>query len=360
MWRVWQPFAELTRRGMVADWCHKDESDKILPWIAAGRYNIVVTPRIVWPFEGAGDPWVRTIHKAGMSWVYEVDDDVYSPRIVERQTTLFESERLKGKEQLEWERQERIRFLSIVDGVTVSTERLANIVRRYAPPGLPVLVVPNSISGNCGKPYDASNVGCCWRHWLKDAERVVPPLTIGWAGGTREQVDLVQLAQAWSILADRYPQVTFVVQGHIPPILAECVPPERKMTLPWLSLGEYPRGLLNIDIGCCPLAANVFNSAKSPIKWYEMTLAGAACVVSPTVYGQVVRHNRSACVADSVSDWVHYLSRMVEDTLFRRSVRETARRQVMEQHTIQKNWWRWPEAWLQVLEYAQRPRVALP
>lgn len=349
MWRVWQPYAELEKHGLVAEWCHKDDSIKILPWIAAGRYNIVVTPRIVWPYKGAGDPWVRTIHKAGLAWIYEVDDDVYSPRIVDRQIRLFESEAKKGREQLEWERQERIRFLSIVDGVTVSTERLATIVRAYAPETTPVFVVPNLIDANW------------FRATLRGCQRIVPPLTIGWAGGTREDVDILPIAEAWSVLAKKYPHVTFVVQGHIPEQLANAVPKDRRMTLPWLPLEEYPRALLNIDIGCCPLAPTVFNTSKSAIKWYEMTLAGAACVVSPSVYGREVEDGVTGLVAQTASEWVAQLSRLVEDELLRKRLRKNARRVIVKDHGLQAHWWQWVDAWQQVLEvYAARPKIALP
>lgn len=352
LWRVWSPCAELQRRGYRAEWAHKDDALKVLPLVAGGAFDAIITPRIVWPSEGVGDNWIRTIHKAGLAWIYEIDDDVYSPRIVNRQMRLFDSERAKGETQLEWERQERIRLLAQCDGVTVSTERLATIVRRFAPDHIPVRVTPNAIDAKW------------FRETLKGCSRIPElrgHLTIGWAGGTREDVDVIPLAAAWSVLANKYPDVRFVVQGHIPQILADSVPKDQRVTLPWLPLEEYPRAMLNIDIGCCVVAPMVFNTSKSAIKWYEFTLAGAACVVSSTVYGREVTDGVNALVADSAEQLVDALSRLIEDQAYRRRIRRNARRAVMAEHSLQTQWWRWISGWTEILEnFNSRPRIALP
>jgi glycosyltransferase involved in cell wall biosynthesis len=309
---------------------------------------MIVTPRIVWPTEGIGDKWIGVIHKAGLAWTYEVDDDVYSPAIVARQSRLFDSERLKGIGQLEWERLERIRLLEQADGVSVSTQRLKTIITGRVDVDTPVMVIPNSIDARW------------FRETLRGCSRVVPPLTIGWAGGSRGDDDFRPLAKAWATIAQMYPHVRFVVQGHIPDVLYASVPEERRHTLPWLSLPEYPRALLNIDIGCCIVAPNLFNTAKSCIKWYEYTLAGASCVVSKTLYANEVEDGVSALVADTAEDWVTQLSRLIESAELRRELQRNARREVMEHHSLEANWWRWPAAWSDILNgFWSTPRLVV-
>lgn len=350
MWRVWQPFAELERRGYVAEWCQKDDSGKVLPLVAAGRYNVVVTPRIVWPVPDVGYKWINAIHNAGLAFVYEADDDVWSPGIVDRQMRLFESERAKGRAQLEWERRERARLVQLADGVTVSTRRLKTIVEQHT--DKPVVVVPNAIDTRW------------FRRVLRGCGRVPElqgKLTIGWAGGTREDADLLPVAEAWHNLARQYPEVHFVVQGHIPKLLADAVPADRRATLPWLPLEEYPRALLNVDIGCANVAPLVFNTSKTPIKLWEYTLAGAVSVVSPTLYGSYVSDGEDGLIAETAAEWEAALSRLVEDAEFRRRLWRAQRRRVAQQHSLERNWWRWPEAWQTVLEdFRARPRLALP
>jgi glycosyltransferase involved in cell wall biosynthesis len=346
---VWQPFEELERRGYIAEWCHKDQSDKVLPLVAQGRYDAVITPRIVWPIDKVGEKWINAIHKAGLAWIYEADDDFYSPRIVDRQMRVFESEAAKGRDQLEWERLERIRLLPLCDGVTVSSPRLATVVRRYAPAHIPVYTVPNAIDVRWFKEV------------LRGVNRVVPPLTVGWAGGTREDADILPLAAAWSIIAKKYPEVRFVIQGHIPKPLYEAVPEDRRHALRWLPLQEYPRAMLNIDIACCSVAPLMFNTAKTCIKWYEFTLARAACVVSPTLYGREVTDGVDALVAETPQEWAEQIGRLIENETLRRSVRRAARRKVVSEHSLQNNWFRWLDAWADAVDrFRSRPRLALP
>ena len=319
---------------------------KVLPLLASGRYDAILTPRIVWPVKDVGEVWIKAIRNAGLAWLYEVDDDVFNPRIIDRQTRLFESEKAKGYEQLEWERQERIRLLSLCDGVTVTTQRLKTVVQGYNP-DVPVYVLPNAIDVQ-------------WFRLLMRGIGRVPELegklTVGWAGGTREDVDLLDLGKAWTILAEKYPHVMFVSQGHQSKALAESVPEERQVRLPWLGLEEYPRALINVDIGCCAVAPMVFNTSKSCIKWYEYTLAGAACVVSPTVYGREVTDGVDAFVASGVDQLVDRISQLIESESLRKGMARAARTKVVTEHSLNNNLFNWPEAWKDAIERFQEKR----
>jgi hypothetical protein len=351
MWRVWLPFLELERRGFVAEWTHKDDSEKVLPLVAAGRYDCVVTPRIVWPVEGIGDTWLNAIHNAGMAWVYEVDDDVFGPQITQRQIRLFESEAAKGVEQLEWERKERMRLVQQADCVTVTTQRLATIVRNYVGSQTPVYVIPNAID----VPW--------FRTMMRGVLRVPElqgRLTIGWCGGTREDLDILPLCAAWSEIAKRHPEVMFAIQGHIPQVLVDAVPAERRVTMPWLPLPEYPRAFINFDIGCCIVAPTVFNTSKSAIKWYEFTLGGAACAVSKTVYGREVTHGADGLVCETTEDWIEALDLLVTNETARRDILREARRTVVTEHSLENNVLNWPAAWADGIErFRSKPRLVL-
>lgn len=381
LYRVWQPFAELERHGFVAEWASihgcpqcgmdsrpvemrsteepwkcpycgavsrpSDSMNVLLPRVAIGQYTSVLTPRVVWPVAGDGQKWIDLIHRLGMAWWYEADDDCWSPSIVDRQMKLFESERLKGYDQLEWERLERVRFLAECDGVTVSTQRLATIVRRYAPEGLPVTVIPNAIDAKW------------FRNTLRGCGRIPElegKLTIGWAGGTREFADFSEMSKAWTVIAERYPDVMFVVQGHLNGQLVDSVPKHRRATLPWVHLSEYPRALLNIDIGCCSVAPRVFNTAKTPIKWFELSLAGASCVVSKTLYGNAVTDGVDGFVAETAEEWVSALSRLIESAELRRTIQREARRTVMTEHSLENLWSNWIVSWSGMLEQFHEKR----
>lgn len=350
MWRVWAPFAELQRHGEMAYWKYKDDPellDQSFLNKLASHFDAILLPRLSWHERDGALVFLRTMRRAGMTILLEQDDDVYSPEISGHQAAVFARERDKGLEALERARLDRIWLLDQVDGITVSSRRLKLIVEQYT--RTPVEVVPNAID----VPW--------FRSRIRGVRRAIPPLTIGWAGGARYAEDLVSVAAAWSRIARRFPEVTFVVQGHIAEVLTADIPPERCRYLAWRSLEDYPSGLINIDIGCCAVAPKLFNTAKTPIKVWEYTLAGAACVITPTLYGPYVSNGQDALVAETPDEWETALARLVEDAELRRRLQRAQRRRVAVEHSLANNWWRWPAAWSSLLERARaRPRLALP
>lgn len=338
LWRVYQPCATLQARGFFAHWKHKDDPETTSTDFVARipfNFDAVILPRISWPNHLDGERWVRALHRAGVAVIYEIDDDVYSPSIVARQFAVHDSERAKGLDHLEQDRLDRIAVTQMADGVTVTSRRLATVVSQYT--DKPIEVVPNAIDTRW------------WRTVLRGARRIVPPLSIGWAGGARYPEDLVPVAEAWSRIARRYPDVSFVVQGHMAEVLIDAVPANRCRRLPWLPLHEYPRGMLNIDIACCSVAPKLFNTAKTPIKLWEFTMSGAVCVVSPTLYGPVAQDGEDALVAETADEWEAALSRLVEDRELRRRLWRNQRRRIAAEHSMEANWWKWPAAWANII-----------
>lgn len=352
LWRVWQPFAELQRRGVFAHWKHRDDPELNSPLFLARMslsFDALILPRMSWHYTWDGKYWLDQIHKTGMVAILEVDDDMFSEGIVSRQFDVFERERARGLEQLERERLNRVWLLRNVDGVTVSSRRLQQIVEDRT--AAPVQLVPNAIDARW------------FRETLRGYTREIPPLTIGWSGGARYAEDLAPVADAWRRIAQRFPEVQFVVQGHMAEVLIDAVPAERIHRLPWLPLDpysnvQYPRALANVDIGCCSVAPRPFNAAKTPIKLWEYTLAGAACVVSPTLYGPFVDDGRDALVASSADEWEDALALLVEDAELRRRLYRTQRLHTITEHSLARNWWRWPDAWTAILE-RQKKRVRI-
>jgi glycosyltransferase involved in cell wall biosynthesis len=339
LWRIWSPFAELQKRGVFAHWKHVQDpelQDPMFQLNVLRKFDAILLARMSWAYRVAARMQLQAFHKAGMPVWLEIDDDMFSPGIVPRQFGVFERDRAKGLAQLEQERQDRLWLLRQVDGLTVSTRRLHTIVRQWT--DAPIEVVPNALDLR-------------WFYaTLRGVRRVVPPLTIGWAGGARHQADLEPVAQAWGKIAERYPDVMFVIQGYMSDALVAAVPPERVRRLPWLPLAEYPRALLNIDIGICSVAPALFNTAKTPIKLWEYTAAGAACVVSPTLYGPYVTDGEDALVAETADEWEIQLARLIEQPDLRRQLRRAQRRRLACDHSLERNWQQWPNAWSRLLE----------
>jgi len=338
LWRVWQPYTELQRRGYGAWFRSKDDPELDAPewpYLAATRLEAVVIPRFYWRDHAISHQWVKTLHKTGLAVIYDLDDDVLTPQIGARQQATTEPD--KSLAELEQDRRDRIAALRLCDGVTTSNETLASVIRQYT--DAPVVVVPNAIDT------------AWWRRIVHGAPRLEKHLTIGWAGGARYAEDLEPVAEAWRNVAVARPDVHFVVQGFLPQLLTDAVPARRMHRLPWLSVAEYPRAMRNVDIACCSVAPNHFNRCKTPIKLWEFTLAGAVSVVSPTLYGNASTPDEDVLVAETAAEWETALLRLIDDGELRRRLWRNQRRRVASEHALGNTVLGWPRAWTEILEH---------
>jgi glycosyltransferase involved in cell wall biosynthesis len=337
LWRVLQPITALEKAGYWSGWDFKD--NRIIG-LAATQFDGYLLPRISWPQEHRkiAEAWFARNREQGKFVVYDADDDIFTSADTHRRQEL---KWMEGKtwEQLEAERFERIWAMQQCDGVTVSTQRLATIVRSYT--NKPVIVVPNAID----LPWFRSIVGA--------TRRQIPGLTIGWAGGRRHDRDVELMAQAWGSIATRYPDVRFVVQGYVPPVILECVERARISILPWMPLETYPSGLAQIDIGCCAVADTPFNRPKSIIKAMEYAAAGAVVVASPTLYSSIITDSESGYLCETADEWEDALTVLIERAALRSMMNRRLMKTVEKRHTLAGNLHRWPAAWQTIAETAR-------
>lgn len=338
MWRTWWPSGYLGTKGFIADWCRYDEFEQKVPLIAAGRYNLIVTPRIAFTTGDVYQQWHAPVRTHDLAWVFDCDDDLFSPEFVDLQVSLS----VLGieRDEAERQRQQRIHLIQKADGITVASPRLASVTRTFT--GQTVRVQRNLINVEA------------FRYAMQTKERIVPPLTIGWSGTFRYDADLALVAQAWTAIAAKFPDVLFVVQGFESPALCAAVPAERLRVLPGVSPGDYPSILRNIDIFCCAVEDTVWNANKTPIKWMEATLAGAACVVSKALYGPFVSA-ATGLVASTTQEWIDALARLVERPSLRARFQAEAELVIVREHGLDAHWDEWVLTWSAIL--AERAKL---
>lgn len=335
-WRVRWPMLELARRGYPI--AYGSNTDPRVSSLIA-QADVVILHRLAWLPEDRDKAlaWRELLHHDGKALVFDCDDDIYSPACIARIRRTGDAElNARSDAQLEIERQARTFALQICDGVTVSTEPLAAVCRQYT--DKPVIVVPNAI--------DLPR----FRAGLDGWQRTIPGPTIGWAGGNRPDSDAEDLAIAWGRIAKRFPDVTFVVAYYPLPALVNAVPPERLRILPQQSLDTYARNLAEIDIGCCPLADEPFNRAKSPIKAMEFAAAGACVVASPTVYEPFLRACTAAIIAHDADEWELALAGLLKTPEIRTLAASCLLDSVEREHSLAGNVLAWPAAWAAIHE----------
>jgi glycosyltransferase involved in cell wall biosynthesis len=337
LWRVLQPITALEKQGYPCGW--DDMANPAIGAIAPA-FDGYLLSRTSWNPEHRrlAEGWFASIRAAGKLVVYDADDDIFTAAETRRRVELNWTDG-KSFERLESERWERIWAMQQCDGVTVSTQRLATIVRSFT--SKPVVVVPNAID----LPW--------FRGIIQATKRQLPGLTIGWAGGRRHDRDVEDMATAWGRVASKYPAVTFVVQGHQPEVITEHVHIDRLVKLPWMPLESYPAGLAQIDIGCCAVADTPFNRPKSNIKAMEYAAAGAAVVASPTLYGSLIEQGVSGYLVEGADEWEDGLSLLIERPALRAMMRTRLLKRIEKRHTLAGNLHRWPAAWATIAESAR-------
>lgn len=336
-WRTWQPCAALQRLGYPSEWGWNDDPRTVA---LALNFDAVIMPRMSWDKKDmlTGISWIHQMHARGKYIISEWDDDAFREGIIERESAFWNQDHA---DQLLQDEQEMRRFIvRWADGVTVTNPHLRDVVQRFT--DKPVKIVGNYLDVDF------------WRDTLSTVgPRVAPSPSIGWAGGARFDRDVAAMAIAWGRIASTHPDVTFVVIGHQPEVIREHVPEERICRLEWLPIEHYPINYVNIDIGCCPLAAEAFNRSKTPIKAYEYSAVDACVVASPTVYRQVIRPGWNGYLAESADEWEAALTDALDHTARRQRLARNLRRDVEQKYSLASNVWRWPDAWAEIIEGAR-------
>lgn len=321
LYRVWMPLVALRHQGWDARWIPEGELE---PWTLRGA-DLLVVPRL-----GADpDQLLRLAHDAraaGCKLVYECDDDLWrldtsNPHLRE---LAANADGLRA-------------VLAVCDAVTTTNAALGRRLRAEAGRRVPVFVLPNAVD-----PRVWATAG---------GARIDRRLTVGVHGAHSHAKDWAPLAGAFRRVAERHPEVRLLCGGYTPPGF-ERIP--GLLAVPFQPLARYPQVVAELDVACCPLEDTPFNACKSPIKWLESAMTGAACVVSETVYGPAVREaGRAALVVPKARDrdpeaWAEALLRLIEDPALRARLGRTARSAVAARFGIARRWRDWAAAYREI------------
>jgi glycosyltransferase involved in cell wall biosynthesis len=327
-WRIVRPFVRLRQCGVPAQFEWRDG----VGMAANPDSTILVIQQQTGPDIETARAWLEARRPYVRAVVYETDDDVFTEDRLEH---LQAADFMQGKTADEIRREMEVAraFVDLCDGVTVSTEPLAEVVRSFT--DTPVHVVPNALDVRWFRSQMLHRP-----HWADT-------LTIGWAGGHRSERDIVPMARAWGRIAARYPDVRFVVCAPTTiQAIYRYVPEGRIIRLPWLGIEDYPAAY-QVDIGCCAVRDTPFNRTRSPIKAWEYATAGAAVVATPTVYGET---HAVAALAETAGEWEDALVRLLDDDDWRRHAQGRGARLVEREHSLDVQLPTWVRAYQQIVE----------
>lgn len=242
--------------------------------------------------------------------VSEIDDNIWSiPPDTGKMAEFWTKENIKRFEE----------HLAISHAVTVSTPRLAKLVKQYNDK---VYVVPNLVV------------------FEKDYQKIdYHKVRIGWAGSDSHLPDFTPDIQlALLDVKEKYGEkVDIFMFGVLPHMLFTKVT-FYGFIYPHLYLPELHK--LGLDIGLVPNRENLFNDCRSPLKWIEYSSVKAVTIASNTdSYRNAMTNGKNGILVkkNSRKAWFHAIVEMVENEKERKRIAENAFNHCYEKHSIQEN-----------------------
>jgi glycosyltransferase involved in cell wall biosynthesis len=214
--------------------------------------------------------------------------------------------------------------LAVADRVTVTTEALAEMVRKYNDN---VVIVPNRIP-----------------EWVLDWERPqCDRLTIGWMGSHTHGMDWEQAAPQVARFLKRNPEVGFHMMGGKYGDEFK-LPKEQIRETGWVDGVENVWRSIDFDIALAPLRPHVFNQSKSNLKALEAAALGIPIVASDCgPYPGFVEHGKTGFLVKRDHEWGKYLRELVNDADMRAEMGAAAKEKA-RQWTLEGNIDDWKKA----------------
>jgi glycosyltransferase involved in cell wall biosynthesis len=272
---------------------------------------------------------IEYVQARGVAVVVELDDDFHTSH---PGNVAFQLNHPKRNREFNW--QHLGECVKRADLVTVATDQLA---RRYGQHGR-VAVLRNYIAED----------------WLT-LPRTSNGATVGWAGTmVNHPTDLQAMRGGIGMALSEHPGWRFLCvggAGWADEIVKQLdMDPAQFEATPWRELELHRLVTSQFDIGIAPLADTVFNAAKSWLKGLEYAALGVPFVASDLPEYELLerRYGIGILAASKAKHWRRSISDLMNDEL-RTQLGKAWRQQVEKLLTIERNAWRWPEAWDQAI-----------
>ena len=221
-----------------------------------------------------------------------------------------------------------------VDLITVSTPKLGEVLGKYNDN---VAVLPNYFDDNL------------WHLSPPRRKSENKLLTIGYMGGYSHKPDLECIAPVMRELIERYPdRIRFQFWGIEPPEEVRAYA-QVAYTLAYSDsykdFAAYFQAQ-SADIFIAPLADNLFNRCKSPVKFFEYGALGAPGVYSNLeTYSGIVEHGRNGLLASSPDEWRECIIQLIEQEEMRYEMARNAQATIRADWLLSQNAYRWGDAY---------------
>ena len=174
-------------------------------------------------------------------------------------------------------------------------------------------------------------------------------IRIGYFGSISHKSDIDPYIQNIAHILERYPGSKFVFYGGMPHIYNfDGIPKDRiEFIAPEDHYPDFLKKLAKLKLTCgiAPLKKNQFNMGKSPIKFYEYTMAGIPVVAQGDErlpYARVMKHMKNGLLFNDGVQFEQCMTDIIENPDIRGLLTSHALEDI-KQYSIQNNWQRWEQ-----------------
>lgn len=194
------------------------------------------------------------------------------------------------------------------------------------------IIIPTTVDCNFHKPMLE----------MRGSEKVV----IGWSGSISTIKHFEGFTPTLVKLKAKYQnKITFKLLGELNYINTDLLLKGDA----WAAETEVQE-LNKIDIGLMPLPNDEWANGKCGLKGLTYMACGIATVMSPVgVNKEIISHGKNGFLADSETEWINYLSLLIEDKELRIKLGEEGRRTVLERFSVEANKEKYLSAFTSVL-----------
>lgn len=257
--------------------------------------------------------WIDFWQRRGKTVIYECDDFVHG-------IYKIDDHRFKDK----FGKKARKNFelcISQCDGMIASTHFLADEYSKYNDNQQVCLVSLDTKRYNVEFPSKNMTV-------------------IGWAGGTGHHKAVGPWLGVVNAVMQRNPSLAFASLGTNYAEALEPYHPGRTISIPWVTIENYPSALTNFDVMIAPSHDSKYFRSKSDLRWLEASAVGLPTIADPITYGDC----EHLILAENLKEFEEELEDLVYDFSGAYELGQRAQEYVREDRDIVEGVQQWENA----------------
>ncbi len=243
---------------------------------------------------------VKELKRHGKVVVYDIDDYIFDDSALP-----YLNVRGVSKDELRRVINNHRRAMDLCDYCIVSTDALSRILSGI---NKKAFVLRNGLSDELIKiSKDA----------LKNKLPDTDIIKIGYFSGTAtHDRDFLEASDALIYVLENCRNVKLIVGGHLKldKRFDVFIDNGKVEFLPYVHWRYLPYNLVKAHINLVPLEQNIFNDAKSELKYFESAILQIPTIATPVEsYKYAIRHGINGFLASSTEEWIECLEKLIKD-----------------------------------------------